>query len=153
MSLVKWGPLKELEDMRREMDRLFDDFFSPGQRRRRVWDEKPMAGLIVPNIEIYDRTNEIAFRAELPGVKKEDIDLSVTKDSLTLKGQLKREEEVKPETLYVSEISYGSFARTVTLPVEVNSEKATATFKNGILELILPKKEEAKPKEIKIEVV
>lgn len=151
MSLVKWGPLKELEEMRREMDRLFDDFF-PVQRRRRVWDEKPVAGIIVPNIEIYDRTNEIVFRAELPGVKKEDIDLSVTQDSLTIKGQLKREEEVKPETLYVSEISYGSFARTVTLPVEIDSEKAVATFNNGILELVLPKKEEARPKEIKIEV-
>ena len=152
MSLVKWGPLKELEEMRREMDRLFDDFFSPGHRRRRIWEEKPMTGLIVPNIEIYNRPNEIIFRAELPGIKKEDIDLSITEDSLTLKGELKKEEEFKDETSYISEISYGNLARTVTLPVEVYSEKAKATFKNGILEVILPKREEAKPKEIKIEV-
>jgi HSP20 family protein len=151
MSLVKWGPLKELEDMRREMDRLFYDFF-PAQRRRQVWEGKPVSGLAVPNIEIYDRTNEIVFRAELPGVRKEDIDLSVTQDSLTLKGQLKRDEEVKPEALYASEICYGGFARTVTLPVEIDSGKAAATFKNGILELVLPKKEEAKSREIKIEV-
>ncbi len=152
MSFAKWGHLKELEEMRRDMDRLFDEFFSPGTRRRRTWGEKPEPGLIVPNIEIYDRTNEIVLRAELPGVKKEDIDLSISKDSVTLKGQLKKEEEVKPEAYYVSEMSYGSFARSVVLPVEVASEKAAATFKDGILELVLPKKEESKPKEIKIEV-
>jgi len=151
MSLMKWGPLKELEEMRQDMDRLFDEFFSTGPRRRRTWGEKPAAGLIVPNIEMYDRTNEIVFRAELPGVKKEDIDLSISKDSLTLKGELKREEEVKAEAYYAGEISYGSFARTVALPAEVDSEKVKATFKNGILELVIPKREEAKPKEIKIE--
>ncbi len=151
MSVVNWGPLKELEEMRRDMDRLFDEVFSPLQRRRRTWGEKPEAAPIVPNIEIYDRTNEIVLRAELPGVKKEDIDLSIANDSLTLKGEMKKEEEVGC-AYYVSEISYGNFARTVTLPVEVDSEKAKATFKNGILELVLPKREEAKPKEIKIEV-
>ena len=151
MSLVSWGPLKELEEMRRDMDRLFDEIFSPQQRRRRAWGEKPETAPIVPNVEIYDRMNEIVFRAELPGVKKEDIDLSIAKDSLTLKGEIKK--EVEAETAcYVSEISYGSFARTVTLPVEVESEKGKATFKNGILELVLPKREEAKPREIKIEV-
>jgi len=151
MSLVKWGPLKELEEMRRDMDRIFDEIFSPLPRRRRTWGEKPETAPIVPNVEIYDRKNEIVFRAELPGVKKEDIDLSITKDSLTLKGEIKKEEETET-AYYVSEISYGSFARTVALPVEVESEKAKATFKNGILELVLPKQEEAKPKEIKIEV-
>ncbi len=67
MSLVKWGPLKELEEMRRDMDRLFEEFFSTGPRRRRTWGEKTDTGLIVPNIELYDRTNEIVFRANLPG--------------------------------------------------------------------------------------
>ncbi|MBF0557851.1 MAG: Hsp20/alpha crystallin family protein [Nitrospirae bacterium] len=152
MSLVKWGPLKELEEMRRDMDRLFDEFFSPGPRRRRTWGEKPEEGTIVPNVEIYDRTNEIVLRAELPGVKKEDIDLSISKDSVTLKGQLKKDEDVKPEAYYLSEIGYGSFARSVGLPVEVDSEKAKASLKNGFLELVLPKREESKPKEIRIEV-
>ncbi len=151
MSVVNWGSLKELEEMRRDMDRLFDEIFSPLQRRRRTWGEKPETGSIVPNVEIYDRTNEIVFRAQLPGVKKEDIDLSIAKDSLTLKGEVKKEEEAGT-AYYVNEISYGSFARTVELPVEVESEKAKATFKDGILELVLPKREEAKPKEIKIEV-
>src|SRR5271157_2643444 len=151
MSIVKWGQLKELEEMRRDMDRLFEEFF-PGPRRRRTWGDKAETGPIVPNIELYNRTNEIVFRADLPGVKKEDIELSITKDSLTLKGEIKKDEEVKAEAYYVSEISYGSFARSVALPVEVDSEKAKAAFSNGILEVVIPKQEKAKPKEIKIQV-
>lgn len=150
MSIVKWSPLKELEEMRRDMDRLFEEFFAPS-RRRRGW-VKPEVGIIVPNIEMYDRKNEIVVKAELPGVTKEDIDLSITKDSLTLKGEVKKEEEVKEENYYSSERSYGSFTRTIALPVEVESEKAKASFKSGVLEIVLPKKEDAKPKEIKIEV-
>ncbi|MBI3592713.1 MAG: Hsp20/alpha crystallin family protein [Nitrospirae bacterium] len=152
MSILKWGPLKELEEMRRDMDRLFDELFTPGQRRRRIWPGRTEGGVVVPSIDMYDRKNEIVVKAELPGVNKEDIDLSITKDSLTLKGEIKREEEIKEEAYYISERSCGSFTRTITLPVEIDSEKAKASFKNGILELVLPKKEEAKPKEIKIEV-
>lgn len=151
MSIVKWSPLKELEDMRKDMDRLFEEFFSPIARRRRGW-LKPEMGVIVPNIEMYDRKNEIVVKAELPGVAKEDIDLTITKDSLTLKGETKKEEEIKEENYYAAEISYGSFTRTIALPAEVDSEKAKASFKNGVLEVVLPKREEAKPKEIKIEV-
>jgi HSP20 family protein len=151
MSIVKWSPLRELEDMRKDIDRLFEDFFSPGQKRRRGW-LKPDIGVVVPNIEMYDKKNEIVVKAELPGVDKDNIDLTITKDSLTLKGEVKKEEEVKEEDYYACERSYGSFTRTVAMPVEVDSEKAKASFKNGVLEIVLPKKEEAKPKEIKIEV-
>lgn len=150
MSIVKWSPLKELEEMRKDMDRLFEDLFAPVARRRR-W-LKPEVGVAVPNIEMYDRKNEIVLKAELPGVNKEDIDLAITKDSLTLKGEIKKEEEVKEENYYTCERTYGSFTRTIALPTEVDSEKAKASFKNGVLEIILQKKEEAKPKEIKIEV-
>lgn len=151
MSIVKWSPLKELEEMRKDMDRLFEEFFVPVPRRRRGWI-KPEAGVVVPNIEMYDRKNEIVLKAELPGVNKEDIDLTITKDSITVKGEVKREEEVKEEDYYSCERSYGSFTRTIALPVEVDSEKAKASIKNGVLEIILPKKEEARAKEIKIEV-
>lgn len=151
MSIVKWSPLRELEDMRKDMDRLFEDFFAPGQKRRRGW-LKPDIGVVVPNIEMYDRKSEIVVKAELPGVSKDNIDLTITKDSLTLKGEVKKEEEIKEEDYYACERSYGSFTRTVALPVEVDSEKAKASFKNGVLEIVLPKKEEAKPKEIKIDV-
>jgi len=151
MSIVKWSPLKELEDMRRDMDRLFDEFFSP-VRRRSAWTAKPGQGVVVPNIEMFDRKNEIIVRAELPGITREDIDLTITKDSLTLKGEIKKGEEVKEEDYYACERSFGNFTRTIALPVEVDSNNVKASFKDGILEIVLPKKEEAQPKEIKIEV-
>jgi HSP20 family protein len=152
MPIVKWSPLKELEDIRRDMDRLFEEFFSPASRRRSGWFGKPETGIVVPNIEMFDRKNEIVLKAEVPGVNKEDIDISITKDSLTLKGEMKKESEVKDEDYYTCERTYGSFSRTIALPVEVQSEMATASFKDGLLEIVLLKKEEAKPKEIKIEV-
>ncbi|MBN2654569.1 MAG: Hsp20/alpha crystallin family protein [Nitrospirae bacterium] len=153
MSIVKWGPLRELEDMRRDMDRIFEEFFVPsGRRRQHAWPVQAEAGLVVPNVEMYDRKNEIVVKAEVPGVKKDGLDLTITKDSLTIKGEVKKEEEVKQENYYFSERSYGTFTRSLALPVEVESEKAKASFENGVLEIVLPKKEEAKSKEIKIEV-
>lgn len=150
MSMVKWSPIKELEDMRRDMERIFDEIFEP-RRRRRWWPAGEQA-VIVPNVDMYDRKTEIVLKAELPGVEKEGIDLTITKDSLTLKGEIKKEEEVSEEDYYSRERTYGSFSRTITLPVEVDSENAKAAFKNGILEIVLPKKEEAKPKEIKVNI-
>ncbi|MBI5234022.1 MAG: Hsp20/alpha crystallin family protein [Deltaproteobacteria bacterium] len=152
MSIVKWGPLKELEDMRRDMDRLFDEFFVPASRRRRSWSGASEAGVIVPDIEMYDRNDEIVVRAEVPGLKKEDIDLTISEDSLVLKGVIKKDEDVKDEAYYAREISYGGISRTISLPSAVQSEKAKASFTDGILEIVLPKKEAARPKEIKIEV-
>ena len=108
--------------------------------------------MVVPKIDMYDRKDEVVVKAELPSVEKNDIDLTITKDSITITGEIKREEEVKEGNYYAAERSYGSFKRMIALPVEVESEKAKAAFKNGILEIVLPKKEEAKPKEIKIEV-
>ncbi len=151
MSIVRWSPMKEIDEMRREMERLFEEFFEPA-RRRRWWGRPSAEGVIVPNIELYDRKNEIVLRAEIPGVEKKDIDLTITENALTIKGEIKRQEEVKDEDYYAAEIRYGTFSRTIPLPVEVDSENAKATYKNGILEIVLPKKEEAKPKEIKVEV-
>ncbi|MCX7793620.1 MAG: Hsp20/alpha crystallin family protein [Thermodesulfovibrionales bacterium] len=150
MSVVKWSPFKELEEMRKDIERMFEEFFEPFPRRRRRWWGRE--GMVVPNIDVYDKKGEIVVKAELPGVEKDNIDITITKDTLTIKGEIKRDEEIKDEDYYAREISYGSFARTIALPVEVDSEKAKATFKNGILEIVLPKKEEAKPKEIKVEV-
>jgi len=91
-------------------------------------------------------------KAEIPSVEKENVRISLSDNMLTIKGETKKEEEVKEEDYYYSERSYGSFARTLSLPSKVKSDKIKASFKNGILEIHLPKAEEAKPKEIKIEV-
>lgn len=149
MSIDKWSPLKELEDMRKDMDRLFEEFTKPA-RRRRIWPKSE--GLVIPNIDLYDRKNDIVIQVELPGVRREDIDITITKDTLLLKGEVQRAEEVKEEDYFISERTYGSFSRTITLPFEVEGEKAQAAMNNGLLEIVLPKKEEAKPREIKIEV-
>lgn len=148
MSLVKWSPLKELEDMKRDMDRMFEELFA-GRRPR--WS-KPDPGVVIPGVELFDRQNDLVLRAELPGVVKEDIDLTITKDAITIKGELKRDESVKTDDYFIAERSYGTFSRTVQLPFEIDEEKVDAAFRQGILEVIMPKKEDAKPKETRIEV-
>jgi HSP20 family protein len=151
MAIVKWSPLKELEDMRRDMDRLFDEFFTT-TRRRRGWPARTEGGAIVPNIDMYERKNEMVLKVELPGVSRDSIDLTITKDSIMVKGEMKKDEEVKDDDYFVNERSFGGFSRTIALPVEVESEKAKATLKDGVLEVTLPKRLEAQPKEMKIEV-
>jgi len=149
MSVDKWSPLKELEDMRRDMDRLFDEFTKPA-RRRRTWTKSE--GLVIPGIDLYDRGSDIVIKVELPGVRREDIDITVTRDSLVLKGDIKRDEDVEEDNYYISERTFGNFSRTIALPFEVESEKAQAAMKGGLLEIVIPKKEDVKPKEIRIEV-
>ncbi|HTZ19016.1 MAG TPA: Hsp20/alpha crystallin family protein [Dissulfurispiraceae bacterium] len=131
------------------MDRLFDEFTKPA-RRRMIWP-KP-EGPVIPCVDLYDKKSEIGVKIELPGVRREDIALTITKDAIILKGEIKREDEVQEEDYYISERMFGNFSRTIALPFEVESEKAQATMKNGVLEIVAPKKEVAKPKEIKIEV-
>ncbi len=147
MPLVKWSPLKELEEMRRDMDRLFDEFFAAVCPL-----EQTGSRVVIPGVELFDQQNELVLRAELPGVVKEDIDLTITKDAITLKGELKRDEAVKAEDYYIAERLYGTFSRTVQLPFEIEEDKVEATFKKGILEVVMPKKEDAKAKEVRIEV-
>lgn len=88
----------------------------------------------------------------MPGVVKEDIDLTITKDAITLKGELKRDEAVNAEDYFIAERLYGTFSRTVQLPFEIEEDKVEATFKKGILEVVMPKKEDAKAKEVRIAV-
>lgn len=149
MPLVKWSPLKELEDMKRDMDRMFDELFA-GRRPR--WNKPEESSVIIPAAELFDRQNTLILRAELPGVSKEDIDLTITKETISIKGELKRDEEVKSEDYFIAERLYGNFARTVQLPFEIDEEKVDASFKEGILEVVMQKKEDAKPKETRIEV-
>ncbi|MFQ6093341.1 MAG: Hsp20/alpha crystallin family protein [bacterium] len=110
MALVRWDPWREMADMRREMDRLFDRFF--GQRLAPARAEVPVleAGAWAPAGDVFDKGRNIIARVELPGVPNEDIKISATKDTLTVKGESKREEEVKDEDYYLCERCYGSFS-------------------------------------------
>lgn len=153
MSIVKWTPMRELENIRRDMERLVDDFIEPFPRRHIFrWPRWSESSTLAPEVELINRENEYLVRVALPGIDKKDLDLTITDDALTIKGEAKKHEEVKEEDYLVSEITYGKFSRTITVPSEVESEKAKAAAKDGILEITLPKKKEAKPREIKVEV-
>lgn len=142
-NLVRWDPFAELESMRRTMDRLFGETFG----RPLPFD----GGECYVPIDMYETDDRVTIRASLPGVRPEDVDVSVTGETVTIKGELKPEErEEKGINWYRRERRYGSFVRQLSLPTQVETEKATATFDHGVLTLELPKAEAVKPKTIKI---
>lgn len=108
--------------------------------------------LIAPTVDVYEEKDDIVVKAELPGIDKDNIKVNLTDHTLTIKGEKKKEEEVNQENYYRCERSYGSFVRTVELPGEVHADKVKASFKNGILEVRMPKTEQAKVKEIKVNI-
>jgi HSP20 family protein len=152
-EVVPWRPFSDLAGMEREMERMFEDFIGRpwGIRwpeRLRTWE----LGFRGPAIEISEEKDDVVVKAELPGMKKEDLEVNISGNLLTLKGEKKKAEEVKEKGYYYSERSYGSFTRTVEIPKEVLPEKALASFKDGVLEIRIPKTEEAKRKQVKIQV-
>lgn len=143
-SLMRWEPFGEMRSLREHMDRLFDDFF---RGSRLVPWEGPELGF---PLDVYETEDSLVVKASLPGVKPEEVDISVTGDILTIKGETKSEEEVKREDYHRRELRYGSFCRSVPLPTGVEHGKADAVFDQGILTVTLPKTAEAKPKTIKV---
>jgi HSP20 family protein len=146
-ELAPWRPFRELEKMRREMDRLWDSFFE--ERPRRRGEE---IGEWLPSLDVSETKGDLVVKAEIPGIDPKDIDISLTNDLLTIKGEKKQEKEEKEENYHLIERSYGSFTRSIRLPKEVQSDKINASYKNGLLKITFPKSEEAKKKEIKIKV-
>ena len=147
MAIVRWEPLRDLMTTQRGFDRLFKEAFTPffgeGELSTRTW---------APPVDIYENENDIVLKAELPGIDPKDVEVRVEDNTLYLKGERKFEKEVKDESYHRIERSYGSFARSFSLPNSINAEKVKAEFKDGLLTLTLPKREEAKPKTIKIDV-
>ncbi|MDR7531984.1 MAG: Hsp20/alpha crystallin family protein [Armatimonadota bacterium] len=146
MSLMRWDPFDDLMSLRESMDRLFEDFF--GTRRRRamvptVWE---------PAVECYETDTDVVVKAELPGIDPKHVEVTVTPEGLSLKGEAKAEEEQKGRNYYRRELRYGAFQRLIPLPADVKSEEAKATFRHGILEVRVPKSERARPKTVKVEV-
>lgn len=144
-SMVPWkrGKLVERDPfavLRREMNALFDDFFPE------VDEPRGALAAFAPRVDVKETDAEVRVTAELPGVEEKDVEVSLSGDVLTIKGEKKEEKEEKGEERYRLERSYGSFRRSFSLPCEVNSEKATATYKKGVLTITLPKVAEAKKK-------
>ncbi|MGQ0570136.1 MAG: Hsp20/alpha crystallin family protein [Armatimonadota bacterium] len=145
MSIIRWEPFDEMMSMRESMDRLFEDFFTrrPRTSGPLVWQ---------PAVEVFETDNEVVVKAELPGIDPKNVSVTVTGDGLTIKGEAKVEHEEKGRNYYRRELRYGSFLRTIPLPTEVKSEETKAAFRNGILEVKVPKAERVKPKTVKVEV-
>jgi HSP20 family protein len=147
MDLVPWRPFgKELSTLRREMDDLFGRFFGEFPLARRMAEEWS------PSVDISETKNSFVVKAELPGLEAKDINVSISGDMLTIKGEKKKEEEEKDEHHHYVERYYGSFQRTFQLPSTVKTEKIDATFDKGVLKVKLPKKPEAKKKDIEVKV-
>jgi HSP20 family protein len=135
------------------MERLFEDFirkpFSFGGLPRLRFSRMEE---VTPSVDIFEDKNEVVVKAEIPGVKKEDLDVTLTEDTISITGEKKKEEKIEKKDYYHWECSYGSFARTFSLPAEVETGKAKAKFKDGVLEIRVPKTEEAIKKEKKIKI-
>lgn len=145
-GLVRWEPFADLAAMRREMDRLFGEFFGPTPATMGLTE-----GIWSPLVDVHETKDSILVRAEIPGMKVEDIEVNVLDDSLTLKGERKREIERADDHSHRVERSYGAFQRYIKLPAPVAAEGIKATYKDGVLEVTLPKKAEARAREIKVE--
>jgi HSP20 family protein len=146
MSLTRWDPFREIISLREAMDRLFEESFV---RPFRLWPSVIDSEWTLP-IDMYETDEALVIKATLPGVEPKDVDITVTGNTLTIKGEIREEEEGKRGTVHFQERRYGKFQRSISLPSTVDPNKAEAEFKNGILTLTLPKVEEAKPKRIPV---
>lgn len=142
--IVRWDPFRKMMSLRQMMDRVFDETFSRQLGHGEDWG--------VPSVDMYQTYKELVVKAVLPGMKAEDIQISITGDVLTLRGETQQEQEVKEATYHLRERRFGSFSRSLPLPTAVVTDQAHAEFENGILTLILPKSEEARPKTISVKV-
>ncbi len=153
-AMAPWRPFMDLSRWEREMDRMMDSFFT--RRMRPWWPERWLVSsdseVVPPIVDVYEEKGDIIVKAELPGMDKNDIEVNISDSELTLKGEKKKEEKIEQKDYYRCERAYGAFFRSVELPTDVQADKVKASFKNGILEVRIPKSEQAKAKEIKIKI-
>ncbi len=143
-NIVRWDPFREMMSLRQMMNRVFDESFN-----RQLGGVEDWNG---PSVDMYQTDKELVIKAVMPGLKPEDIDITVTGDVLTLRGEVKKEQEIKEANYHLQERHYGSFSRSIPLPVSVVTDQAHAEFENGILTLTLPKSEIDRPKTISVKV-
>jgi HSP20 family protein len=141
-NLTRWEPMREMMTLREAMNHLFDDAFTRPLNMSAV--------SAMPAIDLYQTDDEIVVKAALPGIKPDEVQISVTGDVLTLRGEFKRQEQQKEATWHIREQRSGIFERSVMLPTEVQTDKSKADFENGILTITLPKAEAVKPRTISI---
>ena len=140
------GPFRELEEMERYFGEVFGRSLLPS-----IWRRLPVEQMAwAPVVDVFEKGDKFVVKAEVPGMKEDDIHVSVEGDMLTIRGEKKTESEIKEEDYYRSEHSYGSFFRSVALPSTIDASKIEAEYENGVLEVTLPKKPEVKPKKVAV---
>ncbi len=142
---LRWEPLRQIETLQREMNRLFDRFMPGGDGGRGVL-------AFMPSAEMEETADEIHLKLEIPGLEAKDFDIEVTEESISIKGERKSETKTEEKGVVRSELRYGKFERVIPLPAHIQSDKVKAEYKNGILYLTLPKVEAEKRKAVKVEV-
>lgn len=147
MSLMRWDPFRDLMEIQRNLDDLF----------RRTWAAwEPVAASArpewVPALDVVQKEDELVVRAELPGVDPEHLEVTIEDNTLTIKGERREELQVEKGNWLRRELKYGSFARSLALPTEVDTEKMKATYRNGVLEISVPYQPKGKPRRITIDI-
>jgi HSP20 family protein len=145
--LTRWEPFREFSTLQDRMNRLFRESYSDPAR-----DESLVASSFAPAVDVYEDEHNVSLKIEVPGIDEKDIDIRVENNLLTVHGERKIEKEEKEENYRRVERQYGSFTRTFTLPNTVDTDNVQATYDKGVLKITLPKKAEAKPKQIKVNV-
>jgi HSP20 family protein len=150
VMLTRWNPTNEAANLSQRMERLFDEMVGRGLWR--TSEERPLRGAWVPAVNIAERQDAMVIVADLPGLKAEDVDVTVEDGTLSIRGERRLEEAAEGETYHRVERIYGAFERSFTLPNSVDVDKIEARFSNGEMTLTLPKREESKPRSVKIKV-
>ncbi len=148
MTLTKWDPFKDLLSLQDRMNRLFDE----SVRNVKPGDEALSSAIWSPAVDIYETDDEVVVKAELPEVNQKDIDIQIENNTITLRGERRFNKETKKENFHRIERAYGTFSRSFTLPGTIDQEKISADYKDGILKISMPKRQETKPKQIKVAV-
>jgi HSP20 family protein len=151
MNPKRWDPLEDIDSLRRSMNHVFDEFFTTTQRTPRdVSTGAP--GEWAAAVEVYETDLDVVIRAEMPNVDTRNVDVTITNDSITIKGQTKIEEQRPDRTYHARELRRGTFVRVVPLPAPVKSGEAKASYKDGVLEVKVPRLERVRPTSVKVQV-
>ena len=146
MALARWTPYRNIMSVRDEMNRVLNEAFGRDTNDESTW----FSGAWSPPVDIFETDEALVMKAELPGFSKDDISIEMKENTLVIKGERKREDEVKEGSYHRTERVYGAFQRSFLLPTTVDQEKVRAGYKDGVLELRLPKVQAAQPKRIAV---
>ncbi|MDR5708846.1 MAG: Hsp20/alpha crystallin family protein [Armatimonadota bacterium] len=152
MSILRWDPIRELRTMRRTLERLLDEFVEGFGTELEIPERRLEAEVWRPAVELYETDTDVVVRAALPGVDPKSIDVQVDDRSMTLAAERREEREERGRSYHRREMRYGRFERTLPLPVEVKPDQARATYRDGVLEVRVPKAEAAQARKVRVEV-